>query len=73
VHVKDLGLTFCVSVKKKIHLPGFTKLCKKMWFLFGEGEGFHKVFGDGQTKWPIAKKEKKESPIQAFVLWDAPQ
>ncbi len=43
-----------------------------MRFLFGEGEGFHNIFGDGQTKWPIATKEKK-SPIQKFVLWDAPQ
>ncbi len=43
-----------------------------MWFLFGEGEGFHNAFGDGQTKWSIAKKGKK-SPIQTFVVWDAPQ
>jgi hypothetical protein len=28
-------------------------------------------FGDRPTKWPIAKKKKKN--IKTFVLWDAAQ
>ncbi len=30
-----------------------------MWFLLGE-EGFHNVFGDRPTKWPIAKNAHQQ-------------
>jgi hypothetical protein len=34
----------------------------------GKGGGIHNFFGGRPTKWPIAKKKKKN--LKIFVLWD---
>jgi hypothetical protein len=52
-----------VSVKQ-IHicfLHGHVKQCNFFLLLLKEW-GFHNVFGDRPTKWPIAKKPSKHSP-----------
>jgi hypothetical protein len=56
----------CVSVKSCKFILCRVKQCKNCDFYLGMG-GFHNVFSNRPTKWPIAKNEI----IKTFVFCDA--